>query len=124
MDKFKWKRTFTCVVVTIYTLLMGIPSSLGFGVWEFIQPLGMSILDFMDFISNSVLMPIVALLTCIFVGHIIKPETVIEEACVEGAAFRKKHIFVWMIKWVAPILLVIILVTSVAGALGFAKFAI
>jgi NSS family neurotransmitter:Na+ symporter len=124
MDKFKWKRTFTCVVVTIYTLLMGIPSSLGFGVWEFIQPLGMSILDFMDFISNSVLMPIVALLTCIFVGHIIKPETVIEEACVEGATFRKKHIFVWMIKWVAPILLVIILVTSVAGALGFAKFAI
>lgn len=53
MDRFKWKRKFTCIIVVIYVLLMGIPSSLGFGVWDFIQPIGMSILDFWDFFEQQ-----------------------------------------------------------------------
>ena len=118
MDRFKWKRKFTCIIVVIYVLLMGIPSSLGFGVWDFIQPIGMSILDFWDFMSNSVLMPIVALFTCIFVGFFIKPKTIIEEASAEGAAFKSKKLFTIMIKWIAPILLVLILISSVMNALG------
>ena len=118
MDRFKWKRKFTCIIVVIYVLLMGIPSSLGFGVWDFIQPIGMSILDFWDFLSNSVLMPIVALFTCIFVGFFIKPKTIIEEASAEGAAFKSKKLFTVMIKWIAPILLVLILISSVMNALG------
>ena len=79
MDKFKWSRKFTCILVAVYSLLIGIPTSLGFGALDFIKPLGMSILDAMDFISNSVLMPIVAVLTCIFVGFIIKPKVIIDE---------------------------------------------
>ena len=118
MDRFKWKRKFTCIIVVIYVLLMGIPSSLGFGVWDFIQPIGMSILDFWDFMSNSVLMPIVALFTCIFVGFFIKPKAIIEEASAEGAAFKSKKLFTVMIKWIAPILLVLILISSVMNALG------
>ena len=118
MDRFKWKRKFTCIIVVIYVLLMGIPSSLGFGVWDFIQPIGMSILDFWDFMSNSVLMPIVALFTCIFVGFFIKPKTIIEEASAEGASFKSKKLFTIMIKWIAPILLVLILISSVMNALG------
>ena len=118
MDKFHWTRRVTCVVVLIYTLGMGIPSSLGFGVWDFIQPIGMSILDFFDFISNSVLMPIVALFTCIFVGFFIKPETVIEEASLEGAKFKSKKLFTIMIKWIAPIFLLLILISSILNAFG------
>lgn len=118
MDRFKWTRKFTCIIVVIYVLLMGIPSSLGFGIWDFIQPIGMSILDFWDFMSNSVLMPIVALFTCIFVGFFIKPKTVIEEASAEGAGFKSKKLFTVMIKWIAPILLVLILISSILNALG------
>lgn len=122
MDKFKWTRKFTCILVTAYVLLMGIPSSLGFGIWDFIQPLGMSILDFMDFISNSVLMPIVALFTCIFVGFVIKPKTIIEEASIGSAKFKSKRLFTIMIRWIAPIFLIAILITSVAGTMGFEFF--
>lgn len=118
MDKFKWTRRVTCTVVLIYTLLMGIPSSLGFGVWDFIQPLGMSILDFFDFISNSILMPVVALFTCIFVGYIIKPKAILDEAAIGGASFKSKRLFTVMIKWIAPIFLVLILVSSVLNALN------
>lgn len=118
MDFFHWSRRKTSILVFLYSLLMGIPSSLGFGIWDFIQPLGMSILDAWDFISNSVLMPIVALLTCFFVGFVIKPQTIIEEACVEGASFKGKHLFTVVIKWVAPIILVAILISSILNALG------
>ena len=118
MDFFHWSRRKTSILVFLYSLLMGIPSSLGFGIWDFIQPLGMSILDAWDFISNSVLMPIVALLTCFFVGLVIKPQTIIEEACAEGASFKGKHLFTVVIKWVAPIILVAILISSILNALG------
>ena len=77
MDKLGWTRKKSCVVLLIYLFALGIPVSLGFGVWSFIAPLGMSLLDFFDFVSNSVLMPIVAILTCAFVGFIIKPKAII-----------------------------------------------
>lgn len=118
MDKFKWSRRFTCILVTIYCLIIGIPTSLGFGVLDFIQPLGMSILDAMDFISNSVLMPIVAVLTCIFVGFFIKPKAIIDEAESTGNVFKSKKLFTVMIKWIAPIFLIAILVSSVLNAFG------
>ena len=124
MDKFKWNRKFTCIIVTAYVLLMGIPSSLGFGIWDFIQPLGMSILDFMDFISNSVLMPVVALFTCIFVGFVIKPKTIIEEASLEGSSFKSKGLFTVMIRYIAPLFLIAILLSSVLGAFGFEFFSL
>ncbi len=122
MDKFHWNRIFTCILITAYILLMGIPSSLGFGIWDFIKPLGMSILDFMDFTSNNVLMPIVALGTCFFVGFILKPKAIIDEATVDGAAFKHQKMFCIMIKWIAPVCLLVILITSVLAALGVKAF--
>ena len=75
-DKFHWSRKFTCTLVMVGCLLLALPSSLGYGLLSWIAPLGFSLLDFFDFISNSVLMPIVAFLTCIFVGYIVKTKAV------------------------------------------------
>ena len=118
MDFFHWSRRKTSILVFIYSLLMGVPSSLGFGIWDFVKPLGMSILDAWDFISNSILMPIVALLTCFFAGFVIKPKAIIDEACAEGADFKGKHLFTVVIKWVAPVILIAILISSILNALG------
>ena len=118
MDYFHWNRKKTALIVLVYCLLMGIPSSLGFGIWDFIQPLGMSILDAWDFISNSILMPIVALLTCFCVGFVIKPKTIIDEANAEGAKFKSVTLFTVVIKWVAPVILIAILISSVLNAAG------
>ena len=118
MDFFHWSRRKTSILVFIYSLLMGVPSSLGFGIWDFVKPLGMSILDAWDFISNSILMPIVALLTCFFAGFVIKPKAIIDEACAEGADFKGKNLFTVVIKWVAPVILVAILISSILNALG------
>ena len=75
------------------------------------------LLDFFDFISNSVLMPIAALFTAIFVGYVIKPQAIIEEAELSGR-FRMKKLFVVMIKYVAPVCLLVILISSILSAMG------
>ena len=85
---------------------------------SFVKILGMGLLDFSDFISNSVLMPIVAMLTCIFVGFIVKPKTIIDEVENSGS-FKEKKFYVVMLKWIAPICLALILIFAVSEALGF-----
>ncbi len=117
-DKFGWTRTFTGIIVAVGSTIIGIPSSLGFGPLSFISWMGMSILDIMDFVSNSVLMPIVAFFTCILVGFVIKPKTIADEVKVTDGKFKAEGMFTVIIKWIAPIFLVLILLSSVASAMG------
>ncbi|MDC7291864.1 sodium-dependent transporter [Blautia schinkii] len=116
-DKLGWSRKKACLVVLVFLLAVGIPVSLGFGIWSFIAPLGMSLLDFFDFISNSVLMPIVAFLTCIFIGYIVKPKAIIDEVEVNGT-FKNKKFYTVIIKYIAPVCLVAILIFAVMEAMG------
>ena len=119
-DKFGWNRKVTCLVVLVGCIILGLPSSLGFGLWSGVQIIGLSFLDFFDFISNSVLMPIVAFLTCIFIGYVLKPKTLIDEIELTGK-FKSKNLFTVVIKYVAPICIVLILISSVLDALGIMK---
>ena len=119
-DKLKLGRKKTCLLVLAGAFLLGIPSSLGFGVWSGVSILGLSILDMFDFLSNSVLMPIVAFLTCIFIGYILKPQAIIDE--VESSApFKAKKLFTVIIKYVAPVFIVLILLSSILDVLGIFK---
>ena len=119
-DRFKLSRKISCLVVLILSLLLGIPSALGYGVLDGVKIIGMSFLDFFDFLSNSVLMPIVAILTCIFVGYIMKPKAIIEEVEL-SATFKRKKLFEVIIKYVAPVCIFLILVSSILEALGYLK---
>ncbi len=119
-DKFKIGRKLSCLIVFIVSLIIGLPSALGYGLLGNIKIIGMQFLDFFDFISNSVLMPIVALLTSIFVGYIIKPQAIIEEVEISGN-FKKKKLFVFVIKYLAPVCIVLILISSILDAMGIFK---
>ena len=120
MDKTKWGRKLTCIVVAIFSLVMGIPSTLGFNIWSHIKLLGLSdILTFFDFVSNSVLMPIVAFFTCILIGFIVKPKTIVDEVKITDGKFKSEKLFTVMIKWIAPIFILAILVFSVAEGMGW-----
>ena len=71
------------------------------------------ILDIMDYISNNLLMPIVAIGTCILVGWILKPKFIIDEVTKNGEKFGRKGLFIVMIKFVAPVLLGVLLLMAV-----------
>ena len=120
MDKFGWNRKLTCILVFLFCVALGLPSSLGFGVLSDITIMNFSFLDFFDFISNSGLMPIVAFLTCIFVGYVIKPKTLTDEIESSGQ-FKRKKMFVVIIKYIAPVCIILILISSILDAMGIAK---
>ena len=112
-------RKRALAIAIAYITAMGVVVNLGYSSLSFVQPMGegSSILDFLDFISNSVMMPISALMTCIFVGWIVKPKTLIDEVRV-SARFRLAQVWSVVIKYVAPIVLVVILVAYIAQTMG------
>ncbi len=121
MDKFKIKRVTACLGVFAVALLMGVPSSLGFGLWSHIKPLGMDFLTFFDYISNSVIMPIVAFLTCILVGWIVGTKVIKDEVMIGGYKFKREKMYEIMIKFIAPVILLGILVVYTLDAFGIIK---
>lgn len=94
--------------------------TLGFGLWSGIRPLGMSILDFFDFVSNSVLMPLVAFLTCIFVVWFVGLQSIVDEVKL-SSRFKQEKMFCVMIRYIAPVCIILILVSSVLNSLGVIK---
>ena len=116
MDKFKWSRKKSVLVMAGTTFVLSIIVCLGYNVFYFDLKLPNGsvgqILDIFDYASNNILMPIVGFLTCILIGWVAKPKTVIEEVTLNGEKFGRKTLYVIMIKFVAPVLLFVILLTG------------
>ena len=120
MDKLKWGRKLSTLAVLGTSLVLGLCSSLGYSVWAEVRIIGMQLLDFFDFFSNSLLMPVVALATAIFIGYVLKPKTVIEEVELSGP-FKQKKLFAVVIRSVAPACILVILISSILTAFGVFK---
>ncbi len=116
MDEFHMTRTKAAVIETIIALAGGILVCLGYNklYFDIKLPNGSSaqILDIMDYISNNCLMPLVAIGTCLLIGWVVKPSTVIDEVEKSGCKFGRKSLYIVMIRYIAPVLLVILLLKS------------
>ena len=122
-DSANWSRRKALIAVMAWVVIAGIFINAGYNGLSFIQPLGegSSILDLADFVSNSVLMPIVAFLTLVFVGWIIKPKVLIDEIK-QSSPFKAEKLWVFMIKFVCPVLVAIIFVAYVGAQFGIFTF--
>lgn len=120
-DKFKVKRKISILIVGVFSLVISIAPTLGYSIWSNVRIIGLDILDFMDFLTNYVMMPIGALLTCIIVGYIVKPDFVIAEIESSGE-FKRKGIYKIILKYIAPIFTIIVLVAQFLQTYGFIKF--
>ena len=120
-DKFKIGRKKATVICYLYMIAIGVLCSLGFGVLSNVTIFNLSILDFLDFVSNSVLMPIVGMMTCILVGFVLKPDLIISEVELNGP-FKMKKFYAVMVKWIAPICIFAILISSVLETLGVISY--
>lgn len=116
MDQFHISRVKAAAIETIIALVAGIIVCLGYNhlYFDIVLPNGAhaQILDIMDYLSNNCLMPIVAIATCILIGWIAKPQVIIDEAEKTGCKFGRKGLYLVMIRYVAPVLLVILLLKS------------
>ena len=122
MDKFKLTRIKAVIFIYAITLVLGIPSALGYGVWSHITVLGMDFLTFFDYISNSVMMPILAIATCVLAGWFMNLKDIENEITKNGEEFKRRRIFRVMIKYIAPVFLVIILVFYTLAQFGFISY--
>ena len=118
-DEIGWSRRKSTVVIGIIMIALGTLSCLGYGPLAFVKIIGMQFLDFFDFLTNSVMMPIAAMMTSIFVSKVVGIDRIEEEIRQGEAAFRRKKIFIVMIKYLCPIFAMIILASSVANAFGW-----
>lgn len=115
-DYFKTKRKSSTFAITVWALLLGSVSAFGYGRWESFKPFGMPALDFFDFSMNSILMPIVAALTCYFVGWVLSPKRILAECHRHSGATGFKYFYVVMVKFIAPLLVIAILISEVCRA--------
>ena len=118
-DEVGWSRRKATVVIGIIMIALGTLSCLGYGPLAFVKIIGMQFLDLFDFLTNSVMMPIAAMMTSLFVSKVVGVDRMEEEIRHGESAFRRKKIFVVMIKYLCPIFAMIILASSVANAFGW-----
>ena len=116
MDKLHLERKAAVLAVAALTGVLGIIVCLGYNVlyFELTLPNGSvgQILDVMDYVSNYVFMPVVAIATCILVGWVIKPKAIIEEVTLGGVKFGREKLYVVMVKFVTPVMLAMLLLQS------------
>ncbi len=122
MDQFHMSRTKATILETIIALVLGVIVCFGYNIcyFELKLPNGSvgQVLDVLDYVSNSVLMPIVAFLTCVLIGWIVKPEYIISEITKNGEPFSRSGLLKVMIKYVAPVMLAVLFLKSI-GILTF-----
>ena len=118
-DELHWNRKKATVIVGIIMIILGSLSSLGYGPLASVTIIGMQFLDFFDFLTNSVMMPIAAIATSLLVSKVVGVDKIEEEVLHGESKFRRKKVFVVMIKYLCPIFAVIILISSVANAFGW-----
>ena len=120
-DELHWSRKKASIVMFALMLVLGSLSALGYGPLALVRIVGMQLLDFFDFLTNSVMMPIAAMTTCLLIVRVVGVKTVAEEVTKDGAPFKRRLIFNFMIKYLCPFFVAIILFSSVASLFGWIK---
>ncbi len=117
-DQFGWSRRKCSLLMAVIILVLGSASALGFSSLDFVTLLGMSILDFFDFLTNSIMMPLAALATCFLITRVVGLDAIAREV-EQSSAFRRKKLYFFFMKYLAPVCIGIILVSSIANAFGW-----
>ncbi len=121
MHIFKKNRKQMSLLIGVLSAAASIIICLGYNVFyfEYTLPNGQpaQLLDIMDYISNSFLMPLISLLTCIFVGWVIKPKWIAEEMAIASPGFRREGLYNFMVRYAAPVIMLILFLQS-TGLLG------
>ena len=117
-DELHWKRWKCCLLMAGVMLVIGTASSMGHGVWDSVRILGMQFLDFFDFLTNSVMMPIAALATCLLIVRVVGFEKMDKEIEL-SSAFKRKKLYHFFLKYLAPLCILVILISSIANVFGW-----
>lgn len=117
-DQLGWSRRKATLWMGVTMAVFGSASALGFGALDFVRFLGMSILDFFDFLTNSLMMPVAALATCLLITRVAGLDNIAEEV-EKSSDFKRKGMYKLFMRYLAPVCIVVILLSSIANVLGW-----
>ena len=116
MEIFHSGRKKTVLVLAVIYLAASAIIALGYSIFYFEVQLpngsAAQLLDIMDYVSNSVMMPFIALLSTILIGWVMTPDYVIDEMQRNGETFRRKKLYRVMIRYVAPVMMLVLFLQS------------
>lgn len=116
MEILHTNRKKTVLVLSGVYLAASAVIALGYSIFYFeVQlPNGSTgqLLDIMDYVSNSVMMPLIALLSTILIGWVVGPDYVVEEMEKGGARFTRKKVYRVMIRYIAPVMMLVLFLQS------------
>jgi len=118
-DEKGFSRRKATFLIGIIIVILGSLASLGYGPLSGVSVFGMKLLDLFDFLSNSIMMPLAAMSTCLLVVYVIKIERMAQEIQKEGAPFKRQGIFNVMIRYLCPFFVIVVLISSVASVFGW-----
>ena len=116
MEIFHQSRKKMCAVIGVYSLVTALLICLGYNVFYFELQLPNGsvgqLLDVMDYISNSFLMPFISLLTSILIGWVIGPQWIVDEVTKNHEKFPRAGLYRFMIQYVVPVVMLILFLMS------------
>ena len=112
MEKFSIRRPAAVGIVTVFSIVVAVFVCLGYNVLDFVAFAGYNIFGMLDFFANSLLLPVVAILTCLLIGWIVKPKVVIDEIEDGGHVFKMKKVYLFVLKFFAPVAITLILLSN------------
>ena len=116
-DELGWSRHKATIMMSLIMVVLGSVNSLGFSSLSFIKIFKMDILDFFDFTTNSIMMPIAAMATCLLVLKRVGTKE-IEKEIMKSSSFAGKALYKFCIRFIAPIFILVILISSILNVLG------
>ena len=114
IERLGLKRWQAALIMAGVLAVLGIPPALGYSLWSELRPFGMTILDFEDIVGNSIVTPVAALLACLFFGWVSHPRILTEEIR-RGGGFKRRRSFEFTLRWLAPAVILAVLVGSAIG---------
>ena len=116
VEIFRWERKKAVRILSVIYLAASAVIALGYSVFYFEVQLpngsAAQLLDIMDYVSNSVMMPLIALLSTILIGWVKSPKYVADEMERGGYKFRRKRMYYVMIRYVAPVMMLVLFLQS------------
>lgn len=115
VDELNWDRKKASLLLGLIIFILGVPSSLGLGVWDHISLVkGKDILDSVSFVAENIFLPLGGMLLCIFIGWVWGLDNAYKEVTNEGKIkFGLMHVWGFLVKYVAPIAILIVFIQGI-----------
>ena len=121
MEIFHLERKKATIILTVFYTAASVVVALGYSLFYIELPLPngsvAQILDLMDYIRNSFMMPFISFLSSILIGWVIGPDWIVEEVEYGGKKFGLKGLYRFMIRYIVPVMMFILFLES-TGLLG------